>query len=68
MYQLIFNWLVGSLGTLVAAVSIVMWTEIKELKRDMFARVHKDDYRNDVAEIKQMLTRIFDKLETKQDR
>jgi hypothetical protein len=30
--------------------------------------ISKDDYRHDIAEIKEMLGKIFDKLDTKQDK
>jgi hypothetical protein len=30
--------------------------------------ISKDDYRHDIAEVKEMLGKIFDKLDTKQDK
>jgi len=30
--------------------------------------VHKEDYRNDIKELKDMLRQIFDKLDNKQDK
>lgn len=30
--------------------------------------ISKDDYRHDIAEVKDMLGKIFDKLDTKQDK
>jgi cell fate (sporulation/competence/biofilm development) regulator YmcA (YheA/YmcA/DUF963 family) len=30
--------------------------------------VHKDDYRNDIKDLKDMLRQIFDKLDNKQDK
>ena len=30
--------------------------------------VHKEDYRNDIKELKEMLRQIFDKLDNKQDK
>jgi hypothetical protein len=49
----------------------VIWSEIKSTQKDQRTFeykistdfVRKDDYRIDVAEIKGMLTRIFDRLE-----
>lgn len=67
-YQNIFNWLSGVIGSLIAIVTGSMLLDIRELKKDLQMRVHKEDYRLDIAEIKNMLTRIFDKLENKQDR
>jgi len=53
-----------------------LWSAVKELKSDIAklredlpkTYVAKDDYRNDVNEIKQMLGKIFDKLDNKQDK
>jgi hypothetical protein len=54
----------------------IIWDAIAELKKDMKdlnKEVHedfvrKDDYRVDIAEVKQMLSRIFDKLDNKVDK
>jgi cell division protein FtsB len=53
-----------------------LWSAVKELKADIAklredlpkTYVAKDDYRNDLNEIKQMLGKIFDKLDNKQDK
>ena len=53
-----------------------LWSAVKELKSDIAklredlpkTYVTKDDYRNDVNEIKHMLGKIFDKLDNKQDK
>jgi len=39
--------------------------DVKEIEKGY---VMKDDYRIDIAEIKGMLARIFDKLDTKADK
>ena len=53
-----------------------LWSAVKELKSDLAklrealpkTYVTKDDYREDLNEIKSMLNKIFDKLDNKQDK
>jgi len=53
-----------------------MWSAVKELKSDLAklreelpkTYVTRDDNRDDIREIKEMLGKIFDKLDTKQDK
>ncbi|CAB4131105.1 hypothetical protein UFOVP133_45 [uncultured Caudovirales phage] len=53
-----------------------LWSAVKELKSDLSklredlprAYVARDDYRDDMNEIKSMLGKIFDKLDNKQDK
>ena len=53
-----------------------LWSAVKELKSDLSklredlptTYVTKDDYREDMREIKSMLNKIFDKLDGKQDK
>ena len=53
-----------------------MWSAVKVLKDDLSKlreeiandRVHKDDFRDAMREIKEMLTKIFDKLDGKVDK
>ena len=53
-----------------------LWAAVKELKSDLSklredlptTYVTKDDYREDMREIKSMLNKIFDKLDGKQDK
>ena len=53
-----------------------LWSAVKELKADLSKLredlpkfyVAKDDYRDDLNEIKNMLGKIFDKLDNKQDK
>lgn len=53
-----------------------LWSAVKELKQDLAALreelpkdyVQKDDYRLDVRELKDMLQRLFDRLDSKQDK
>lgn len=43
--------------------------EIKNMERELHTRyVTKDDYRQDLLEIKDMLKQIFDKMEKKADK
>ena len=53
-----------------------LWAAVKELKGDLSKLredlpknyVARDDYKNDLNEIKFMLGKIFDKLDNKQDK
>lgn len=53
-----------------------LWTAIKNLKEDLTALsvelpktyVTRDDYRSDLKEIKEMLGKIFDRLDNKADK
>ena len=53
-----------------------LWGAVKELKADLAALredlpkeyVAKDDYREDIRDIKAMLAKIFEKLEAKADK
>jgi hypothetical protein len=53
-----------------------LWSAVKELKSDLSklredlpkTYVGRDDYRQDMTEIKTMLGKIFDKLDLKQDK
>ena len=53
-----------------------LWSAVKELKSDLAklreelpkAYVARDDYRDDIKEIKDMLTRLFDRIDGKADK
>jgi hypothetical protein len=53
-----------------------MWSAVKELKTDLAklreelprSYVMKEDYRRDIYEIKEMLNKIFDRLDNKVDK
>jgi len=70
--QFLFNIVATLAGTLVGWVLKVLWDAIHDLKEDVKeierGYVMKDDYRIDIAEIKGMLARIFDKLDLKADK
>jgi uncharacterized coiled-coil DUF342 family protein len=53
-----------------------MWNAVKELKSDISklreelpkSYVARDDYKGDIKEIKDMLTRLFDRIDNKADK
>jgi len=53
-----------------------MWSAVKELKTDLAklreelprTYVVRDDYKDDIREIKEMLTKLFDRLDNKADK
>jgi cell division protein FtsB len=53
-----------------------LWAAVKELKADLAklreelpkVYVTRDDFKSDVREIKEMLTRLFDRLDNKADK
>ena len=68
-FQSILNFLLS------AASALVIWilTDLKKDVRDLNKEVHdkyvqKDSYIRDIDEIKDMLERIFDKLDQKEDK
>ena len=75
-YQTLLN--VGL--TLISAVTgwfaRELWSAVKELKADLAklreelpkSYVVKDDYKNDIRELKEMINKIFDKLDNKSDK
>jgi Fe-S cluster assembly ATPase SufC len=76
MEQSFLNWLFTAFGATIGWVLKIIWDAIADLKMDMKALnkevnedfVRKEDYRVDIAEMKQMLNRIFDKLDNKVDK
>ena len=76
------DWHEIAMGAITIVLSIVGWglmrlfTKIDELEDDMnnfrsgvYQRyVQREDYRSDIAEIKGMLGKIFDKLDDKADK
>lgn len=75
-YQILFNasaaiaftlagWIIRSVYDAVEKLKV----DMLELERQMHSKyVQKDDYREDVKEIKDMLSAIFKRLEQKQDK
>jgi hypothetical protein len=76
MEQSFLNWLFTAFGATIGWILKIIWDAIADLKKDMKALnkevnedfVRKEDYRVDIAEMKQMLNRIFDKLDNKVDK
>jgi uncharacterized membrane protein (DUF106 family) len=76
MSQDVINMLTGGFGAVVGWVLKVIWDAIKELQAEMrdfqnevhVNYVHKDDYRADIKELKDIAKQIFDKLDRKADR
>ena len=74
--QTIVNCAFGLVGALGGFIVKAMWDAIDKLRRDLaelnaqIAReyVRRDDYRDDITEIKGLLSRIFDKLDEKADK
>lgn len=74
--QHIIDALIGLAGVLGGFVLNELWGAMKKLREDMAALnqaiardyVRRDDYRDDIGEIKGMLVRIFDKLDEKADK
>ena len=75
MDQVIINWLFVGFGAAIGWIMRIIWTEIKLVQKNQREievnisenYVRKDDYRVDIAEIKGMLGRIFDRLDRMAD-
>ena len=69
--QHVVNSVVAILFTLVGWFAREMWTAVKELKTDLaklreeipHSCVQKDDYRIDVRELKDLISKLFDVIE-----
>jgi hypothetical protein len=74
--QHLINMFLGIGMTVVGWFARELWGAVKELKADLAALredlpkeyVAKDDYREDIREIKAMLAKIFEKLDAKVDK
>ena len=74
--QSLINTGLGAVCTVTGWVARELWTAVKELKSDLTrlsvempkTYVTRDDYRSDLKEIRDLLGRIFDKLDGKVDR
>jgi hypothetical protein len=75
-YQSLFNTGLGLSCTVIGWFARELWSAVKELKADLTrlsvelpkTYVTRDDYRSDLKEIRDLLGRIFDKLDGKVDR
>jgi len=70
--QTIFNVLISALGVLALWILNGISNKIKDLENDNKKLPHyyvsKEDYRSDISDIKQMLNKIFDRLDAKVDK
>ena len=74
--QHLINMFLGIGMTVVGWFARELWGAVKELRTDLAALredlpkdyVAKDDYREDIREIKAMLAKIFEKLDAKVDK
>jgi len=74
--QDLINALLGGGFTVLGWFARELWSAVKELKADLAKLredlpreyVARDDYREDIRDIKAMLAKIFEKLEQKVDR
>ena len=74
--QHLINALLGGGFTILGWFARELWAAVKELKSDLAKLredlpkeyVARDDYREDIRDIKSMLAKIFEKLEQKADR
>jgi hypothetical protein len=76
MDQNLINLLIGVVGAVVGWVLKVIWNAIQHLQQDMkdiekelhTEYVSKNDFHTALDEIKQIVQRIFDKLDNKADK
>jgi hypothetical protein len=75
-HQQVINVFLGIGMTVVGWFARELWAAVKELKADLAKLredlpkdyVSKDDYKDDIRDIKGMLAKIFEKLESKADK
>ena len=74
--QDLINLAFGAASSVLGWFACEMWSAVKELKSDLAklreelpkTYVARDDYRDDIKEIKDMLTRLFDRIDNKADK
>jgi hypothetical protein len=75
-HQQVINMFLGVGMTVVGWFARELWAAVKELKADLAKLredlpkeyVSRDDYKDDIRDIKGMLAKIFEKLENKADK
>jgi predicted nucleic acid-binding Zn-ribbon protein len=75
-YQTILNAALALISSVTGWFARELWAAVKELKADLAklredlpkSYVAKDDYKNDIRELKEMINKIFDKLDHKTDK
>jgi hypothetical protein len=76
MDQNLYNIAVGIAGAAIGWIVKVIWDavraleqDIRDMERDLHVNyVSKDDYRQDILDLKDMVKQIFDKLDRKADK
>ena len=76
MSQDTINLIISGVGAVIGWILRMIWESIRKLQDEMndFQRevhteyVNKDDYRKDIIEVKEILGKIFDKLDKKADK
>lgn len=74
--QDIINFAFGASASVLGWFARELWAAVKELKSDLaklreeLPRMYvvRDDYKDDIREIKDMLTKLFDRLDNKADK
>jgi len=74
--QLLINLVLGGVMSVIGWFARVLWYAVDELKKDLSKLreelpkeyVGKDDYRQDVKELKEMISKLFDILEKHRDK
>jgi hypothetical protein len=75
-YQQLLNIVLGTAMAVVGWLARELWSAVKELKSDLYKLredlpklyVTKDDYRQDIRELKDIMNKVFDRLEQKLDK
>ena len=75
-YQTLFNIILGVVMTIIGWFGRSVWEASIELRADLSrlrediprTYISREDYRVDIREVKEMLVRIFDKLDSKVDK
>ena len=76
MSQDTINLIITGAGAVIGWILRMIWESVRKLQEEMNAfqrEVHteyvtKDDYRQDILEVKEILKQIFDKLDRKADK
>ena len=74
--QLLINLILGGVMSVIGWFARVLWYAVDELKKDLSKLreeipshyVSKDDYRQDVRELKEMISKLFDILEKRREK
>ena len=75
-YQTLLNIGLTLISSVTGWFARELWSAVKELKTDLAKLredlpkeyVAKDDYKDDIRELKEMINKIFDKLDNKSDK